>query len=203
MKRALIIVDVQNDFLPGGALAVPNGDEVIPVINQMQNDFDVVVATQDWHPLDHGSFAASHSKKVGETVELAGLSQYLWPVHCVQESEGAEFARDLDRSSIQIIFKKGTDPTVDSYSGFFDNAKRRSTGLGDWLSESNVRDVTIVGLATDYCVKFTVLDALELGFRTSLALAGCRGVNINPGDSEAAIEDMRTAGAHILGTLHE
>ncbi len=195
MSHALLIIDVQNDFLPGGALAVPDGDQVVPVINAMQKHYDLVVATQDWHPEGHGSFAATHGKEVGEIIDLEGLTQFLWPVHCVQGSSGAEFAPGLETEHFSHIVKKGEDPKVDSYSGFYDNAKRRSTGLAEYLRGQGVDEVTIVGLATDYCVKFSVLDALESGFKTHVALKACRGVNVHPGDADKAIEAMQTAGA--------
>ena len=157
--KALIVVDVQNDFVPGGALAVPEGDRVVPLCNALANSFDLVVATQDWHPADHGSFAANHpGRKVGEVIDLQGLQQILWPVHCVQNTPGAQFVHGLDTSRFARIFQKGTDPAIDSYSGFFDNGHRRSTGLGDYLRSNNVTDVYVCGLATDYCVKFTALD---------------------------------------------
>jgi nicotinamidase/pyrazinamidase len=163
--KALIIVDVQNDFLPGGALAVPEGDKVIPVINALQSDFPLIVATQDWHPSDHGSFASNHAgKKPFEMGKLGGMDQVLWPDHCVQGKKGSEFSSDLNTNSIEAIFRKGTDPTIDSYSGFFDNGKQKATGLGAYLKGRGVTEVYLVGLAADYCVGFTALDALELGF---------------------------------------
>jgi nicotinamidase/pyrazinamidase len=200
--NSIIIVDVQNDFLPGGALPVRQGDEVVPVINRLMDRFNLIVATQDWHPADHGSFAANHAgKKPGDMMELAGLPQVLWPVHCVQETHGADFAPGLETGRIDCIFRNGTDPGVDSYSGFFDNGHRASTGLGAFLNEHQVRHVYVCGLATDYCVKFTVLDAIALGFRAHLIVDACRGVNLAPGDVPAAIEEMKTAGADILSSV--
>lgn len=197
--KALIIVDVQYDFLPGGALAVSNGDQVIPVINAIQPLFDLIVATQDWHPLDHGSFAANHpGTQPGEVIKLSGLDQVLWPVHCVQGSEGADFHRDLDRSRWMRVFQKGTNRMVDSYSGFYDNNRMGDTGLADFLKNEQVRDVFVVGLATDYCVKFTVLDALSEGFETWLIVDGTKGVNLSEGDTLQAIEEMKKAGANII-----
>src|SRR5688500_4174136 len=164
-KRALVLVDLQNDFCPGGALAVRRGDETIEVANRIAPSFDVVVATQDWHPANHGSFAANHGdKRPYEVIDLAGQDQVLWPVHCVQESKGAELHAGLERSRITKVFPKGTDPSIDSYSGFHDNGHRRSTGLGEWLETQGVSDVYVMGLATDYCVKFTALDARRAGF---------------------------------------
>ena len=198
--RALILVDIQNDFLPGGALAVPHGDEVIAVANRVATTFDLVVATQDWHPRDHGSFAANHpGKKVGDIIDMHGLPQVLWPVHCVQGTAGAGFAPALDVSRVRRVFQKGTDPAIDSYSGFFDNGHRRSTGLADYLREQGVTQVFVMGLATDYCVKFTALDAVQrAGLKTTLIEDGCRGVNLRPGDSEAAVAEMRAARVEVL-----
>ena len=193
--NCLVLVDLQNDFLPGGALAVPNGDDVIPIANQLQKHFPLVVATQDWHPPTHGSFAANHpGRKVFEQIELNGFPQTLWPVHCVQGTPGAELAASLHRDKIARVFPKGTDPSIDSYSGLFDNGHRKSTGLGEWLKAQGVTDVFVCGLATDYCVKFTALDAAKAGFKTHLIEDACRGVNLAPHDVKRAIEEMRSAG---------
>ena len=193
--KALILVDLQNDFLPGGALAVTDGDEVIPVANRVQQHFGLVVATQDWHPADHASFAANHDgKQAGDTVDVDGLEQVLWPVHCVAGTKGAELTKDLHGKRIAEIFRKGTDPRVDSYSGFFDNGRRNATGLGDYLKGKGVTEVYVLGLATDYCVKHTALDAMELGFRCCVVEDGCRGVNRNPGDVSRAYAEMAGAG---------
>jgi nicotinamidase/pyrazinamidase len=198
-KRALVLVDLQNDFCPGGALEVKRGDEVVDVANRLARHFDVVVATQDWHPREHGSFAANHpGKQPYEVIDLNGLPQVLWPVHCVQGSSGADFHARLDRGAIQKVFPKGTDPSVDSYSGFHDNGRRKSTGLGEWLAAQGVDAVYVLGLATDYCVKFTALDARRDGFATFLVEDGCRGVELQPGDSERAVDEMRAAGVVVL-----
>jgi nicotinamidase/pyrazinamidase len=198
MKRALILVDIQNDFMPTGSLPVAEGDQVVPVANQMQRYFELVVATQDWHPADHGSFASNHEgRKPGEMTELGGLPQVLWPDHCVQGSPGAEFHRDLGRTRVARVFHKGVDVDIDSYSGFFDNGHRRSTGLGEYLRDHAVTDVYILGLATDYCVKYSALDALKLGFTTHVIEDGCRGVELNVGDVQAAFDEMRGAGVRI------
>jgi nicotinamidase/pyrazinamidase len=197
-KKAFIIVDVQNDFVPGGALAVPDGDKVVEVINELQSRFSLIVATQDWHPANHGSFAANHSgKKPGEVITLNGLTQILWPTHCVQGTKGAEFVNGLATDKIARVFQKGTDPEVDSYSGLFDNGHRKDTGLGDYLKDQKVDDVYVAGLATDYCVKFTALDAAKLGFRTHVITAACRGVNLSPNDVADSIEQMRRAGVIV------
>jgi len=196
--NCLLIVDIQNDFLPGGALAVPEGDAVIPVINRLQDRFDLVLATQDWHPPDHGSFAASHpGHKVADVIELDGVPQILWPVHCIQNSPGAQFSTALDTTRLARVFRKGIDRKIDSYSTFFDNAKRRSTGLADYLREQNVQEIFICGLATDYCVRFSALDALELSFPVTVIEDACRGVNLQPDDSMNALRQLRKAGAKI------
>lgn len=198
-NSALIIVDVQNDFLPGGALAVKGGDQVVPIINFLQGQFQTVIATQDFHPANHGSFAANHPEKnPGEFIELNGLTQILWPVHCVQGSWGAEFHQDLNGKEWTAIFRKGMNPAVDSYSGFFDNARRGDTGLGDFLKEKGIESVYITGLALDYCVKFTALDAVGLGFETWLIADATRAVNMKPTDGESAIEEMNSAGVKII-----
>jgi nicotinamidase/pyrazinamidase len=200
--KALILVDIQNDFLPGGALAVPRGDEVVPVANRVQPAFDLVVATQDWHPAGHGSFASTRpGRKPGDLDELAGLPQVLWPDHCVQGSRGAEFAPGLEMNRVETIFRKGTDPGIDSYSGFFDNGHRKSTGLGDYLRGRGATDVYVLGLATDYCVKFTALDARKLGFRTFLVQDGSRGVELRPGDVAHAVDEMREAGVDLVQSM--
>jgi len=197
--NALIIVDLQNDFLPGGALAVPRGDEVLPLANELQRRFDLVVATQDWHPPDHGSFAANHpGKKPGDRVMLDGIEQILWPVHCVQETHGAEFAASFDTSRIAHVFHKGTDPQIDSYSTFFDNAHRRETGLADYLKERSIRNIYLMGLALDYCVKYSTLDARQLGLNTHVILDGCRGIELQPGDIDRALNEMKRVGAILL-----
>jgi nicotinamidase/pyrazinamidase len=198
--KALIIVDVQNDFLPGGALAVPEGDQVIPVINDLSLEFDLVFTTQDWHPANHCSFAASYpGKKIGDRILIDGQEQILWPVHCVQNTYGAELAAGLHPKVISggVHISKGTDERVDSYSGFFENLRKRSTGLETLLRQHGADDLTIVGLATDYCVKATVLDACDLGFRVTVYENACRAVNLFPDDSAKALETMQAAGARV------
>ena len=186
--RGLVLVDLQYDFMPGGALAVSQGDQTVPIAAKLMPRFDVVVATQDWHPQNHQSFAANNAgAQVGELSELGGLPQVMWPVHCVQGSHGADLHEELERSKITAVFRKGIDPGVDSYSGFFDNGHRKATGLADWLRQKRVDRLYVLGLATDYCVKFTVLDARDLGFDVWLIEDGCRGVNLQAGDSESAI----------------
>lgn len=197
--KVLIIVDVQNDFCPGGALAVRDGDRVVPIINSVQERFDLVVATQDWHPADHLSFAANHEGKApGEVIELNGRPQVLWPPHCVQNTRGADFKADLDTSRIARVFQKGMDRAVDSYSGFFDNDHIHATGLGDYLREQSADEVYVCGLATDYCVKFSALDARSLGFDTFLIEDASRGVELQEGDVRRAVEELRVAGVRVV-----
>lgn len=198
--KTLILVDVQNDFCPGGALAVADGDAIVPLINNLQARFDIVVATQDWHPSDHKSFASNWAKNPGEMIELNGMPQILWPDHCVQHTWGADFHPGLDVGRVTGVFRKGEDPEVDSYSGFFDNGHLHATGMGDWLQAKGVKEVWVCGIATDYCVKWTALDALGLGFGVHLIADASRGVDLHPGDVAAAIEEMRAAGVHIINS---
>ncbi|GAB4279648.1 MAG: bifunctional nicotinamidase/pyrazinamidase [Candidatus Rifleibacteriota bacterium] len=197
--KALLLVDLQNDFMPGGNLAVKEGDSVVPVANCLGKHFNIVVATQDWHPGDHSSFAANHpGKKPGDVVNLNGFPQVLWPVHCVQDTDGADFHKNLKLNQITKVFKKGTHKEVDSYSGFFDNNRAHSTGLSEWLKSHGVDTLYIMGLATDYCVKFTALDAVEQGFKTFLITDGCKGVELNTGDISKALEEMQQAGVAFI-----
>src|SRR4030095_11445266 len=197
--NALIIVDLQNDFLPGGALPVPRGDEVIPLANELQQRFELVVATQDWHPSDHGSFAANHpGKEPGDRIILDGVEQILWQVHCVQNPRGAQFAAAFDTSRIAHVFHKGIERNIDSYSTFFDNAHRRHTGLAYYLEKRSIHDIYLMGLALDYCVKYSVLDARQLGLNTHVILDGCRGIELARGDIDRAIDEMKRAGAILL-----
>lgn len=196
--RALILVDIQNDFMPDGALPVPGGYDVVPVANALAERFELVVATQDWHPPNHGSFASNHGKTPGEMAELDGLAQIMWPDHCVQNTPGADFVEDLELSLVDEVFQKGTDPEIDSYSGFFDNGHRKATGLAEFLRKRGVSEVVVAGVATDYCVKFTVLDAIEEGFAVSVVTDGCRGVNLAEGDVKRALKEMRDAGAALV-----
>ena len=198
-STALILVDLQVDFMPTGMLPVAEADRVIPIANRLMPLYGTVVATQDWHPADHGSFAANHPwRKPGQVIDLHGLPQVLWPIHCVQNTWGAEFVEELRRDGITEVFQKGTDPTIDSYSGFYDNGHRKSTGLAEWLRERGIEEVHVLGVATDYCVKFTVLDALKEGFTTVLIEDACRGVNLQPSDVDNAVTEMREAGARVM-----
>lgn len=197
--KALLVVDIQNDFLPGGALPVPEGDQVIPVINSlMEKDWDLIIATKDWHPANHGSFADVQGKKPGEIIQLGGVPQILWPRHCVQNTLGAELAKAFHNNKIDHIILKGVDPEIDSYSAFFDNGHRRDTGLHKILKKSNIEDLFIAGLATDYCVFWSVLDALHLGYKVTLILDGCRGIDLHWGDIAKALEEMKKKGVKIV-----
>lgn len=198
-KTALILVDLQNDFCPGGNLAVPGGDEVIPIANQLQPLFDIVIATKDWHPQDHMSFASNHpGKNIGEVILVNDLEQILWPDHCIQGSKGAELHPLLETTNITNYFLKGVDKTVDSYSAFFDNAHLRSTGLADYLLAHKIEDIYILGLATDYCVRFSCLDAVHLGFSVHVIEDACRGVELKEGDIAAAFAEMKNEGVNIV-----
>jgi nicotinamidase/pyrazinamidase len=200
-KIALIVVDLQNDFMPGGALAVQNGDEVVPVANKLLPLFELVVASKDWHPAHHGVFTSQHpDQKAGERVRLGGIDQILWADHCVQNTQGSEFIKTLHVDQIDKIIQKGTDPELHSYSTFFDDAHKRATGLHSFLSEDGVGEVYILGLATDYCVKFSVLDAIDLGYKVFVVVDGCRGINLSPEDSEKAFAEMQKAGAHLVNS---
>lgn len=200
MKKALIIVDVQNDFCEGGALAVPEANSIISYINSLtQNtDYDEIILTQDWHPANHKSFASNNGKKVGETITLNGGPQFMWPDHCVQGTFGAEFHPELDRSKVTHIVQKGKNPEVDSYSGFQDNNHFVKTDLNDYLQYHDIRLVEIVGLALDYCVKYTCLDAVENGYITCLHFQGTKAVNVKPENGKDTIYQLIQNGVSIL-----
>jgi nicotinamidase/pyrazinamidase len=201
MKKALIIVDVQNDFCPNGALAVNGGDEVVPVINDIMSKFEMVIATQDWHPKNHGSFASVQNKPAFSMGELNGQPQVMWPDHCIQATHGSDFHPDLkvDFDTHRIFFK-GMDKNVDSYSGFYDNNGKNPTGLAAYLEVNDVEEVYICGLATDYCVKFTALDCVSEGFKTFVIADACRAVEMNEGDSSKAFEEMNNKGVTIVNS---
>jgi nicotinamidase/pyrazinamidase len=174
----LLLVDIQNDFLPGGALAVPRGDEIIPVVNRIQERFGLVVATQDWHPAGHASFASSHKgRNVYDAVEIDGIEQILWPDHCVQGGFGAELARSFNTNRVEAIFRKGTDPAIDSYSAFYDNARRKSTGFEGYLKWRKVDRIFVAGLAADFCVNYSIMDALSVGFGAVLIKDATRAIS--------------------------
>jgi len=195
--KALLLIDIQNDFLPGGALAVPEGDQVIPIANQLQEHFDLVVATQDWHPESHKSFASSHEgKNTFEQIELLGLPQVLWPDHCLQGTTGADLSSELQAHRIEAIFRKGTNPEIDSYSGFYDNGRLKATGLADYLRGKGVQQVYLAGLAGDYCVYYSAKDALHEGFEAFLIEDACRP--ISPEGFEAAKADILEKGGAVI-----
>jgi nicotinamidase/pyrazinamidase len=195
--KALLIIDIQNDFLPAGALAVPGGEEIIPLVNQLQNRFELVVATQDWHPKGHKSFASNHEgKKVFETIEWQGHPQVLWPDHCVQGTRGAELSSAVNWNKVEAIFRKGTSAEIDSYSGFYDNGHLKSTGLVGYLIERNITQVYIAGLAADYCVYFTAKDALEEGFRTYVIEDATRAIHAK--GFIAAKNDIKEKGGKVV-----
>ncbi|NTX68352.1 bifunctional nicotinamidase/pyrazinamidase [Lelliottia amnigena] len=200
-QRALLLVDLQNDFCAGGALAVAEGDSTVDVANALiawcKARGEAVVASQDWHPADHGSFASQHNAEPFSQGELDGLAQTLWPDHCVQQTEGAQLHPLLNQHAIDAVFHKGENPLIDSYSAFFDNEHRQQTALDEWLRHHEVGELIVMGLATDYCVKYTVLDALKLGYRVNVITDGCRGVNLNAQDSALAFMAMSTAGATL------
>jgi nicotinamidase/pyrazinamidase len=201
MKSTLIVVDVQNDFCKDGALEVENGDDVIPIINKLvkSDKFDFIIATQDWHPKSHKSFASNHkNKNVYDVIKLNGIAQVLWPDHCVQRRKGSRFHKELELGKKYKAFKKGTNPEIDSYSGFYDNDHKSSTGLAEYLEKRAITKVYITGLATDYCVKFTALDSAKEGFRTFVIKDAVRGVNINKDDSKKAFKEMKENGVKIV-----
>ncbi len=205
-NSALLLVDIQNDFCTGGALAVNESDIVIQTANQLIHDFNQsknpIIASLDWHPADHLSFAENSGTTVGEIGILNGLPQVWWPVHCVQHSYGAAFHPELNRALINHIIYKGQNPLIDSYSAFFDNDHEYQTGLHTLLQTLNIKHLYILGIATDYCVKFTVLDALLLGYQVTVITDGCRGVNIQNDDSEKALEEMQAKGATLIDSAH-
>lgn len=195
--KALILIDIQNDFLPGGALAVPDGDKIIPLVNRLQSLFDIVVATQDWHPSDHKSFASNHADKaVFDQIELNGLDQVLWPDHCVQGTVGARFSEELDTNRVEAIFRKGMDPEIDSYSGFYDNGHQKSTGLAAYLRAKGAKEVYLVGLAGDFCVYFSARDALKENFDTYFIKDATRAINEN--GFESAMKDIQAHKGKII-----
>jgi len=199
--HALIVVDMQNDFMPGGPLGVAGADTLVPLINQLMARVPLVIATQDWHPQIHRSFASNNDgHSPGEVIDLNGLTQVMWPDHCVQGTPGADFVGGLDTAHFSAIVRKGMDPGVDSYSGFADNGHRIHTGLAGMLRGRGVDEVSVCGVASDYCVRFTALDAANEGFTVHFIEDAARGVELNPGDVDAALEELRQAGVHITSS---
>lgn len=195
--KTLVIVDVQNDFIKGGSLEVPEGQNVIEPINNIIKDYDLVIATKDWHPKDHVSFASNHKdKNIGDVIKVNGTDQTLWPDHCIQNSFGSDFPSNLDVSNVQKIIFKGNDSSIDSYSGFFDNGNIRATGLSEYLKQNGVLQVDCVGLATDYCLKYTALDSLSEGFQTRVIIDCIRGIDEK--GCEIALEEMKSKGIKLI-----
>lgn len=196
---ALLLVDIQNDFMPGGALEVIDGDQIIPAVSHLiQLPFETIIASKDWHPKNHVSFAATHKKHVGDILEKEQVKQILWPVHCVENTPGSEFYPGWDTEKVHKIFHKGTNPQIDSYSAFYDNERIKSTGLGDYLLKHDVTRIFIAGLTTEYCVKYSALDAISMGFHVYVVADACRGVNLHPNDSKKALKEMEAFGAVIV-----
>jgi nicotinamidase/pyrazinamidase len=197
--NALLLIDLQNDFLPGGAVPVPHGEAVLPFANQLQGAFKLVAATQDWHPSNHKSFASAHpGRKPGDTTHLKKTPQLLWPTHCVQNTRGAELAPALMLNRVNKVFRKGTDADIDGYSAFFDSGHARATGLHEYLQDKRVTEIYVLGLGTEVCVKATALDALALGFKTFLIEDACRGFNLKLDEMKADIEELRKAGVILI-----
>lgn len=193
----MIITDVQRDFMPGGALGVSGANFIIPIVNQLEGFFDHVIAVRDWHPAGHVSFASTHGKRTGEVIQVGNVDQILWPDHCLQDTRGAQLSDGLETTKIEAVFDKGTDPLVDSYSAFFDSERHRSTGLADFLKKHKLKNLYFVGVAIDYCILYSVLDALELGFNVTVILDACRAINRRLGDEQRAIDAMKAKGAKI------
>jgi nicotinamidase/pyrazinamidase len=200
MKKILIIVDIQNDFCPNGNLAVKDGDLIIPYVNKLirSKDYDFIVATKDWHPKDHKSFASNNNKAVGEFIKLNGVLQILWPDHCIKGTVGSQLHSELDQDNIDFIFTKGSNKEIDSYSSFFENDYKTKTGLDEFLKAKSVTDIDVVGLALDYCVKATAIDAQSLGYNTTVFLEGTKAVNIKEGDDKQAIELLRSKKVKVI-----
>lgn len=195
--RALIVIDVQNDFCPGGALAVGGGDEVVPLVNRLIGTFEHVILTQDWHPAGHSSFASTHAGRAPfETVAMPYGEQTLWPDHCIQGSDGAAFHPGLEWTKAELVIRKGFRPAIDSYSAFCENDRRTPTGLAGYLRERGISDLTLVGLATDYCVAYSALDAAARGFSTTVVMEACRAIDLG-GSLAAMTERMRAAGVRL------
>ena len=198
MKTALLVIDVQNDFCPAGALGVAGGNEIIPYINEEMVKYDCVVLTQDWHPKGHSSFATSHEgKNPLELIKMPYGDQVLWPDHCVQGSKGAEFHPDLNIEQANAIIRKGSNPFIDSYSAFFENDRKTSTGLDGYLKSLEIEKINLVGLATDFCVNYSAQDAANLGYKVSILEKMCRAIDLN-GSLAAAKSEMQDCGVEFI-----
>lgn len=199
INKSLIIIDVQNDFCPGGALAVPEGDKIIPIINKLSGKIKKVVATQDWHPEGHMSFAVNHpGKKVYDVIEYKGIEQVLWPKHCVSGTYGAEFHPDLDTKNVDLILRKGSNPEIDSYSAFQENDKKTLTGLEGYLKNFNVKHTYLCGLALDYCVFYSAMDSKRLGFETYVIIDATRGIDSPEGNIDKVLREMKESDIKII-----
>jgi len=197
MSQALIVIDIQNDFCPNGALAVPNGDHIVDQVNALMRQYNLCVLTQDWHPKGHSSFASSHSNK--DTYDIIDMSygpQILWPDHCVQNSEGASFHPRLDTTKAHLILRKGTNPDIDSYSAFFENDRKTPTGLNGYLQSLDIQSVAMVGLATDFCVNYSAVDAAHLGYNVTVFTQLCRAIDLD-GSLDTALKNMTCAGVSL------
>lgn len=195
--KTLVIVDAQNDFMPGGSLEVADGDKIIPIINDIIPKFDLVIATQDWHPKSHKSFAVNHKdKELFQEIEWKGIKQTLWPIHCVQNSRGAEIHKEINSENIEAIFRKGTDINIDSYSAFYDNGHKKSTGLAGYLKEKKAQDLYFTGLAADVCVYFTMKDAVNEGFNVNLIIEGTKALDDKTFKNQ--LEELKEKGVKVV-----
>jgi nicotinamidase/pyrazinamidase len=195
--RALIVIDMQNDFCPGGALAVTGGNEIVSPINQIMDEFDAIILTQDWHPAGHSSFASSHDASAFSSIEMSYGKQILWPDHCVQGTKGGQFHFGLNTKNADLILRKGYNPLIDSYSAFFENDHKTPTGLAGYLKTREIKDLTFVGLATDYCVSYSALDAARLGYEVSVRTELCRAIDME-GTLEIALRDMKLKRVNLI-----
>ena len=197
--KTLIIIDAQKDFMPGGSLEVPEGDKIVPVVNDLQEKFDLVIATQDWHPQDHVSFASNHKGKAPfDKIEWHGMEQILWPDHCVQNTDGADFHPNLNMKKVEAIFRKGMDKGIDSYSGFYDNGHEKNTGLAGYLRERKAKELYFSGLAADVCVQFSIKDALKEGFSTTLIEDATRAIDDE--EFEKIKKDLKEKGCRFISS---
>lgn len=198
-NKVLLVVDIQNDFLPGGSLAVSNGNKILPAVNRLIDKFDIIVATQDWHPADHISFASNHkSGNEYDVVDLNGISQVLWPDHCIQGSKGAAFHKDLKTDKFAAVIRKGFRKDLDSYSAFFENDKSTPTGLSGFLQTLKITDVFICGIALDYCVYFSAVDSLKCGFSTSIIVDASMGIDFPEDNIENTMNDFKSKGGYLV-----
>lgn len=199
MVKALLLIDLQNDFMPGGAIAVPDAFACIQAANFAQKHFKVVIATKDWHPPNHLSFASRHEGgRPRDVIELFGMKQILWPDHCIQHTFGGALAKSLDQSQIQHVVTKGQDINLDSYSAFFDNAHRNATGLGHYLNQRSIDEIYLLGVALEYCIKYSAIDAINLGLKTNVIIDGCRGIDLHENDIALAKTEMLDHGVRLL-----